>query len=143
MQDELGTASALVRLTFLVQSVYAEVGRGCDLTVAQAQMLCSVADRSVGMAELSGTLGLEKSSLTGLVDRAEHRGLVVRAPDPADRRAVRVSLTPAGREALKKFHAELTARLEQVLDGLPVTERQRFNRSLRRIVAEVPAVFAD
>lgn len=143
MDDEVGAAGGLIRLTFLVQGVYAEVGRDCDLTAAQAQMLCSVADRSVGMAELSAVLGLEKSSVTGLVDRAEQRGLVLREQDPSDRRAVRVSLTPAGRRALTKFRAEVTARLDEVLDALPATERERFTRTVRRIVADVPAVFAD
>jgi DNA-binding MarR family transcriptional regulator len=111
--------------------------------VAQAQLLCSLTDRSVGMAELSGLLGLERSSLTGLVDRAEQRGLVVREADPHDRRAVKVTLTPAGADAVHRFHDQLTSRLELLLDGLPTTERDRFARTLSRIVADVPAVFAD
>jgi DNA-binding MarR family transcriptional regulator len=143
MKNTIGPATGLVRLTFLVQSLYAEVGRGCDLTAAQAQMLCSLTDRSVGMAELSGLLGLERSSLTGLVDRAEQRGLVGREADPHDRRAVKVTLTPAGADAVHRFHDQLTSRLELLLDGLPTTERDRFARTLSRLVADVPAVFAD
>jgi DNA-binding MarR family transcriptional regulator len=143
VQETLGAASGLVRLTFLVQNLYAEVGRGCDLTQAQAQMLCSLADRSVGMAELSGMLGLERSSLTGLVDRAQQRGLVVRENDPHDRRAVKVALTAEGASALHKFHNELTERLEVLLDDLPAAERERFTKTLGRVVAGVPAVFAD
>ncbi|MDX6237370.1 MAG: hypothetical protein QOG10_2185 [Kribbellaceae bacterium] len=143
MKNTIGPATGLVRLTFLVQSLYAEVGRGCDLTVAQAQMLCSLTDRSVGMAELSGLLGLERSSLTGLVDRAEQRGLVGREADPHDRRAVKVTLTSAGADAVHRFHDQLTSRLELLLDGLPTTERDRFARTLTRLVADVPAVFAD
>jgi DNA-binding MarR family transcriptional regulator len=143
MKNTIGPATGLVRLTFLVQSLYAEVGRGCDLTVAQAQMLCSLTDRSVGMAELSGLLGLERSSLTGLVDRAEQRGLVGREADPHDRRAVKVTLTPGGADAVHRFHDQLTSRLELLLDGLPTTERDRFARTLTRLVADVPAVFAD
>jgi DNA-binding MarR family transcriptional regulator len=143
MKNAIGPATGLVRLTFLVQSLYAEVGRGCDLTVAQAQLLCSLTDRSVGMAELSGLLGLERSSLTGLVDRAEQRGLVVRESDPHDRRAVKIALTPAGADAVHRFHDQLTSRLELLLEGLSATERERFARTMSRIVADVPAVFAD
>ena len=141
MKETLGAASGLVRLTFLVQNLYAEIGRGCDLTVAQAQMLCALTDESLGMAELSGVLGLERSSLTGLVDRAEHRGLVVREGDPRDRRVVKVTLTPAGADAVHKFHHQLTERLEELLQDLSSTERDRFARSLGRLVADVPAVF--
>ncbi|WP_020393355.1 MarR family winged helix-turn-helix transcriptional regulator [Kribbella catacumbae] len=143
MKDTLGAASGLVRLTFLVQNLYAEVGRACDLTVAQAQMLCSLSDRSIGMAELSGLLCLERSSLTGLVDRAQQRGLVVREDDPQDRRAVKVALTPAGSAALHRFHDELTERLDHLLQELPATERDRFTQTLGRVVADAPAVFAD
>ncbi|GAA1577050.1 MarR family transcriptional regulator [Kribbella sancticallisti] len=143
MKETLGAASALVRLTFLVQNLYVEVGRGCDLTQAQAQMLCSLSDRSVGMAELSGMLGLERSSLTGLVDRAQQRGLVVRENNPHDRRAVKVTLTAEGTSALNRFHDELTRRLSDLLQDLPATERERFTRTLGRVVAGVPAVFAD
>lgn len=143
MKDTLGAASGLVRLTFLVQNVYAEVGRSCDLTAAQAQMLCSLADRSIGMAELSGLLCLERSSLTGLVDRAQQRGLVVREDDPQDRRAVKVSLTPAGSTALHRFHNELTERLDRLLQELPATERDRFTKTLGKVVADAPAVFGD
>jgi DNA-binding MarR family transcriptional regulator len=141
--EPLSASSGLVRLTFLVQNLYAEVGRGCDLTVAQAQMLCTLTEQSLGMAELSGALGLERSSLTGLVDRAEHRGLVVREGDPRDRRVVKVSLTPAGADAVSRFHDQLTKRLDDLLQDLPATERDRFARSLTRLVADVPAVFAD
>jgi len=143
MRDELGPVAGLVRLTFLVQNVYAEVGRGCDLTVAQAQLLCVLTEQPMGMADLTGVLGLERSSLTGLVDRAEQRGLVERQADPSDRRAVRVALTAAGAKAVGRFHEELTDRLQALLTELAPTERDRFARTLRRIVAEVPAVFAD
>ncbi len=143
MKETLGAASGLVRLTFLVQNLYADVGRGLDLTAAQAQMLCSLADRSVGMAELSGMLCLERSSLTGLVDRAQQRGLVVRENDPHDRRAVKVALTPEGSKALHRFHDQLTQQLDKLLADLPVAERDRFAKTLSRVVAEAPAVFAD
>ncbi|WP_432938229.1 MarR family winged helix-turn-helix transcriptional regulator [Kribbella sp. CA-253562] len=143
MEETLGAASSLVRLTHLVHTLYAEVGRGCDLTTAQAQMLCSLGSRPTGMAELSAILGVERSSLTGLVDRAEHRGLVVRQPDPADRRAVKVTLTAEGMDALERFHKELTIKLEQLLTELPAKEREQFTGTLRRLVADAPAVFAD
>lgn len=143
MGDEIGPAAGLVRLTFLVQSVYAEVGRDCELTTPQAQMLCVLTDGPRGMADLSNTLGLEKSSLTGLVDRAEQRGYVVRHPDPTDRRAVRVSLTPTGNKAAHRFHTELTTRLESLLSDLPPTDRSTFTKSLRKLVTTVPPIFTD
>ena len=143
MNETVEGASGMVRLTFLVQKLYAEVGQGCGLTVAQSLLLCSLNDRSVGMAELSTMLGLEKSSLTGLVDRAEQRGLVARESDPLDRRAVNVALTPAGADAGHRFHAQLTGRLDEVLSELSATDRKHFTRAVGMLVSDVPAVFAD
>jgi DNA-binding MarR family transcriptional regulator len=127
-------ASGLVRLTFLVQTVYAEVGRDCALTPTQAQMLCLLREGPKGMAEMCGVLGVERSSLTGLVDRAERSGLVVRQSDPADRRAVKVALTEDGDRAACEFHEQITSRLADLLDDLPAGERDRFSRTLTRIV---------
>ena len=85
--------AGLVRASFLVNAVYAESAREYGLTVQQGQLLCVLMGRPYGMGDLGATLGLEKSSLTGLVDRAVRRGLVRREPDPDDRRAVHVVLT--------------------------------------------------
>ncbi|MBM7789414.1 MarR family winged helix-turn-helix transcriptional regulator [Tenggerimyces flavus] len=143
MQQTLGPATGLIRLAFRVQEVYAQVGRDHDLTTAQAQILCTLADRPHGMAELCTILGLERSSLTGLVDRAAHRGLVVRTADPNDRRAVLVTLTPEGAKAGAEFHDDLIARMDELLLDLPAPERERFARTVNRLVADVPAVFHD
>lgn len=143
MDERDGPASGLIRLAFLVEGVYADVGHDCELTPTQAQMLCLLRGEPRGMAELVRTLGVERSSLTGLVDRAERSGLVERRPDPADRRAVRVALTPAGDAAARRFHDEVTERLAGLLAELPETERARFNRTVARVVATaaVPALF--
>lgn len=143
MQQTLAPATGLVRLAFRVQEVYAQIGRDHDLTTAQAQVLCTLADRPHGMAELCTILGLERSSLTGLVDRAAQRGLVVRTADPNDRRAVVVTLTPKGAKAGAAFHDDLIARMDGLLEDLPASERERFARTVNRLVADVPAVFHD
>lgn len=141
MPNDLGPVAGLVRLTFLIQTVYADVGRACDLTAAQAQLLCTLADEPKGMADLSRLLGLERSSLTGLVDRAEQRDFVVRQSDPSDRRAVRVALTPEGATAVARFHQKLTTQLQSVLADLPAPERKAFTRTLTKLTATTPNTF--
>jgi DNA-binding MarR family transcriptional regulator len=141
VDSEIGPATGLVRLMFLLQSVYAEVGKESDLTVPQAQLLCTLKNGPLGMAALCATLGLEKSSLTGLVDRAEQRNLVLRQSSPDDRRAVLVTLTRSGAKAIDRFHTELTERLDGLIAELPAPERERFTKTLARVVADVPAVF--
>ena len=143
MHTDSDSVSGLVRLSFLVQSLYAEAGRQCGLTTPQAQLLCVLLDGPHGMAELSSVVRLERSSLTGLVDRAEQRDLVERRPDPADRRAVKVALTPAGRRTVDWFHTQVTERLCSTLADLSDAERERFARTLTKLTADVPAVFGS
>ena len=56
-------------------------------------------DREPTMQELARLLDSDKSSVTGLVDRAEKRALVQRMPSTDDHRVIRVSLTSSGRES--------------------------------------------
>ena len=90
------TVDALVQLSFLVQGVLARMASEHDLSLIQVRLLGILRDRRPGMLELARLLGLDKSSMTGLVGRAEKRGLVRRSPSPHDGRAVLVSLTPLG-----------------------------------------------
>ncbi|MGP4100566.1 MarR family winged helix-turn-helix transcriptional regulator [Nonomuraea sp. KM90] len=114
---------ALVRLAHLVQQVFGEVSREHDLTPQQAQLLCLLVDGPVGMGELSRALHLEKSSLTGLVDRAEKRGLVARTRDPGDRRVCLIELTPEGTRVGVLAHEEVARRLETLAGDLPDEHR--------------------
>lgn len=145
MSDHFGPAAALVRMSFLVQSIYAEVAEKHGLTVAHAQLLCVVKDTPRGMSELAKMLRLEKSSLSGLVDRAEHRALLYRQAEDDDRRTIKVKLTATGLPIAEAFYAETTQRLEEVVRVLSTSEEARFTELARRIVAseDIPPVFGD
>jgi DNA-binding MarR family transcriptional regulator len=142
-EQEPGVAAGLVRLSFLVQGVFARTSERHGLTPVQAKLLCVLADRPRGMAELAGILGVEKAALTGLVDRVERRGLAERTAVPGDRRALRVTLTGAGRQAAAAFHHAVSAELDGLAAALPTAERARFGASLSRLTAlhGAPALF--
>ncbi|QKV76276.1 MarR family winged helix-turn-helix transcriptional regulator [Amycolatopsis sp. Hca4] len=142
---DLGVVAGLVRASFLVNAVYAESAREYGLTVQQGQLLCVLMGRPYGMGDLGATLGLEKSSLTGLVDRAVRRGLVRREPDPDDRRAVQVVLTGEGREMAEDFYAATCRRVDELAAGLSTQDRDRLAALLGAIVRdnEAPTVFLD
>jgi DNA-binding MarR family transcriptional regulator len=95
---DLGLVDSLVQLSFLVQSVLTRAGAAHDLSISQLRLLGIVRDRDAGMMELAQHLGLDKSSITGLIDRAEKRSLVRRSRAPGDGRALRVSITAEGLE---------------------------------------------
>ncbi|MET9577568.1 MULTISPECIES: MarR family winged helix-turn-helix transcriptional regulator [Streptomyces] len=142
---QVGVVAALVRAAFLVDGVYAEASRAYGLTPQQGQLLCVLMPQPYGMSELGETLGLAKSSLTGLVDRTVRRGLVRREADPRDGRAVRVGLTDEGATLAGKFYAETCRRMEALPSGLSGAERDRLAVLLSRVVVdnEVPEVFVE
>jgi DNA-binding MarR family transcriptional regulator len=132
--EDTGLAEALVQLSHLVQQVYADISRRHGLTPQQAQLLCVVArGGAVGMTELSRSLHLEKSSLTGLVDRIERRGLAARARDDQDRRACRIELTHEGIRLAERTHEEVTARLDKLTADLPEADRARLGAVLSEL----------
>ncbi|MEU9336890.1 MarR family transcriptional regulator [Streptomyces sp. NPDC048290] len=53
--------------------------------------------------ELAARLGVEASHVTRTVQQLERAGYVSRVPDPDDRRAQRIELTEAGREAIARI----------------------------------------
>src|SRR5580692_1760722 len=96
-EADLGIVDALAQLSFLVQGMLAKRAAAHDLSMIQTRLLGVLRDREPMMQELARLLELDKSSATGLVDRAEKRGLVKRTPSIEDRRSIRVTLTPLGR----------------------------------------------
>ena len=133
--EDLDAADGLIRLCRLVQGINARISDRHDLTPVQAKLICVLAFGPRGMAELAQCFGVEKATLTGLVDRAEQRGLVERSPVPGDRRALHVTLTDAGRLAATAFHAEATEELNYLLSSLPSPDREHFRRSMAKIIA--------
>ncbi|MGW0804016.1 MarR family winged helix-turn-helix transcriptional regulator [Nonomuraea sp. NPDC002799] len=126
---------ALVRLGHLVQQVFGEVSREHDLTPQQAQLLCLLMGGPVGMTELTRALHLEKSSLTGLVDRAEKRDLVLRARDARDRRACQIDLTCDGARIAVLVHDGVAERLDALAGELPAGHRELVASAIGGILA--------
>ncbi|MFG3146328.1 MarR family winged helix-turn-helix transcriptional regulator [Streptomyces sp. NPDC048243] len=117
------TVDALVQLSFLVQGVLARMASEHDLSLIQVRLLGILRDRRPGMLELARLLGLDKSSMTGLVSRAEKRGLVRRVPSPDDGRAVLVELTAAGRELTGRCTAGMGREIAALTASLTTGER--------------------
>src|ERR1700751_1075505 len=85
--DEL--RDGLVQVSFAVTAVLSRVAAEQDLSLTQLRVLGILRDREPTMAELATYLGLERSTVSGLIDRAVQRGLVQKTADSADGRSVR------------------------------------------------------
>ena len=126
---------ALAQTAFVVTGVLSRLGAQHDLSLTQLRVLGILRDRRPRMAELAGFLGLEKSTMSGLVDRAEQRGLLARGRSADDGRAVEVFMTAAGRELAESVHAELTRALAAATGHLDTGERHSLTALLERMLA--------
>ena len=94
---ELSPVDGLAQLSFVVHRMLEQRAAEHDLSIIQTRLLGVLRDRHPTINELGKLLGLDKSSTSGLVERAERRGLVARSPSPADGRSVwSASPTPGG-----------------------------------------------
>jgi DNA-binding MarR family transcriptional regulator len=132
---DLGAADGLIQLSRLVQDIHGRISERHQLTPVQAKLLCVLVCGPRGMAELAQLFGVEKAALTGLVDRAERRGLARRVAVPGDRRALRVTLTAVGRRAAVAFHADATEELNRLLLPLAPADREHFRSVMAQIIA--------
>ncbi len=66
--------------------------------------------------ELHRAFGHRRSTVTGILDRLEHKGLIARPPDPGDRRSRPVRLTADGRRIATRV-TEVIARLDAAVEA--------------------------
>jgi DNA-binding MarR family transcriptional regulator len=85
------------------------------------------------LTELAAAEGVSQPSMTALIARLAEQGLVGRAADPHDGRAVVLTLTPAGGEVLALRRAVRTRRIAGPLSALPEDD-------VRRIADALPAL---
>lgn len=125
----------LALLSFAVTARLEASATGRDLSMQQVRLLGILRDHEPTINELAAHLGVDKSSMSGAVVRAEKRGLVIRLPDKQDGRSVRVRLTSAGRTMVDAASAEFEADAEQILASLTDGERARWTALTSRVLA--------
>jgi DNA-binding MarR family transcriptional regulator len=88
---------------------------------------------------LAAAIRHDKTRLIGVLDALEREGLVTRAPDPADRRARIVHVTPAGRERHAAAVARIRAMEDELLHDLGAAERETLLAALATLSRRPPA----
>lgn len=100
-------------------------------------VLSHLARRPAGtQLALAEAIGYDKTRLIGLLDELESDGLIARKPDPADRRARTVTLTPAGKARHAAAQADVRAMEDGFLGDLSPTERDKLHRMLARLASD-------
>ncbi|MFB8771581.1 MarR family winged helix-turn-helix transcriptional regulator [Streptomyces broussonetiae] len=115
--------------TLMAQALAAE-----GLKVWHHVVLLAVRDLApVAQADLGRRVRLDPKDLVGVLDDLQSAGLVLRAPDPRDRRKNAVSLTKEGARLLARCERAAGRADEELLSPLTAAERERFTGMLARI----------
>ncbi|MEW5740044.1 MAG: MarR family transcriptional regulator [Myxococcota bacterium] len=125
---------ALVRASFVVMATLNTIGAENDLSLTQLRVLGILRDRRARMTELGHHLGLKKSTMTGLVDRAEQRGLLARATSADDERVTEVFLTAEGAKLVARGRARLADELGPLCRRLSARDQRRLRVLLERLL---------
>lgn len=125
---------ALAQTSFALMAALTEVAAAHDLSLTQLRVLGILRDRQPTMAELAAFTGLERSTVSGLIDRATQRGLIVKIPEPSDRRMVRVGLTPQSRQLARRMATDVEQRIGPLTDRLNPGEQKRLIALLTKLL---------
>jgi DNA-binding MarR family transcriptional regulator len=124
----------LVLTSFATMAVLSRAAAEHDLSLTQLRVLAILRDRRGTIGDLAGYLGLDKSTVSGLIDRAEKKGLLQRAPNPADGRAVDVFLTAKGARLAEAEAAQIARSLSPMTGKLTAAEARRLTTLLESLL---------
>lgn len=104
----------------------------CGVTLAQCHVLLQLAQpAALSLGALVESLGLDKSTLSRTVDGLVKTGLVHRVIDTADRRAVRLTCTPAGSARVASINAACNRQYAVLLSRAPQARRRHIIDAVR------------
>jgi DNA-binding MarR family transcriptional regulator len=128
---ETALAAELLSVVARINRLATQRGR-MQLPFAQARLLSTIDDQ--GTARISDLAALDHCSqptMTTQVRRLEDAGLVSRASDPVDARAVLITITEAGTAALAQVRADRAAVIDPYLERLDAADRQALADAVR------------
>lgn len=135
-------AEQLLRLTRRLHRIQKRHMEPLGITPAQGRLLRLVSHDEGGqaprMADLAARLEVVPRAVTTLVDGLEAAGCVRRAPDPANRRVIRIELTDTGRATLRRLRNARTDAAEEILAPLTAEQREVLG-GLLNALSDAPA----
>lgn len=142
VNQDLGWALGTLLRAYLEQGrdAVAELPGG-----ARGYQVLSIAARGAcpNQAAIAERIGVDRTVMTYLLDDLEAKKLVVRTPDPSDRRSRRVTLTPKGTAILEKLTERMGQVERRILADLTDAESEQFRSMLGRAALLVDGHAAD
>jgi len=123
------------RLQQIAVALFMEETEPFGLTPVQFAALAAVRrNPGIDQRTLARTIGFDTSTIGGVVDRLERRGLMRRATPPEDRRARLLEVTAEGLAVLREILPAVLRAQRRILAPLEAAERRAFVRALKVLV---------
>lgn len=123
------------RLQQIAVAIFLQETEAHGVTPVQYAALQTVANApGIDQRTLARSIGFDTSTIAGVVDRLEARGLVQRNASPDDKRVRLLTLTDPGHALLRATVPGMLRAQERMLAPLPKAERAEFMRMLRVLV---------
>jgi DNA-binding MarR family transcriptional regulator len=118
--------------------VVRELERACtELSLPQYRLLALIMRGEERASGLAGQLALARPTVSAAVETLVVNGLVERTSVSGDRRAVRLTITPAGRASLRAAERSMRARLDELL--VEVRDRSVIEDALDQLAGALAA----
>jgi DNA-binding MarR family transcriptional regulator len=123
---------AMLKLTALTDAVLEPLG----IDSKDFGVIRVLAHReSASQLQVAQTLGIDRTTMVALLDALEHKDIVTRRPDPADRRRNVVGLTEHGLRTYEAADVAYRKAESTFLDGISSSAADQFRRTLRALVS--------
>ncbi|MGN8048248.1 MarR family winged helix-turn-helix transcriptional regulator [Curtobacterium sp. 22159] len=134
MTEDDRLVDALGHAAFRTMGALTDLAADAGLSLTQLRVLAILRDRRLRIGDLADHLGLERSTMTGLVARASAKGLLAREPNAEDARSVDVVLTAAGQEVARSLEAAMREALLPLTTQLVPSDRRALRVLLERML---------
>jgi DNA-binding MarR family transcriptional regulator len=132
---DLQILQSMRRIIRAVDTYSRKLRSTCRLTAPQLICLLNIVEKEqTTTTKIAREVFLTPSTVVGILDRLEARGLIARSRDTGDRRVVNVTATEEGRTVAESAPSPLQDRLGEALNRLPVSEQAAIASSLKRVV---------
>jgi DNA-binding MarR family transcriptional regulator len=132
------TGYLLARVGMEAHRAFGQMLGRLGLTPHQFGMLMALAPLTAAFQQqLSRAVGVDPRNAVAIIDALQHRGLLVRRPDPADRRRHTIALMPAGQAMIGQLRQSGHELEDRFLDSLTEAERAGLHATLAKLYATV------
>jgi DNA-binding MarR family transcriptional regulator len=135
MNSEMQLVELLRQINKEISKRLVPIFREKKLSIAEISVLMRMnRPPACRASELAAMIGIPSSTVTGILDRLERRGLLERRRDPNDRRSILITITQKTKDFVADLMTSMEGMLREAFRSLPDSRTQRLIEDLRFIL---------